>query len=434
MFVAPSIWHIVLHVFFDTVLEIVHVPFDEPIDADVQRCRRHVAQLLFREAGVGTGFEDVAGWRHGNIVPDRLLPHRLLKALHEVRHRDRVLVAEVVDQTLRGLLGGRRDSVHGGQASRHDVIDVCEVALQFRPAWALEDFQRLSVRNFLGEREGRHVGTSPGPVHRKEAKAYHGQPVDVRVRVRHHLVGLLSCRVEARRVIDLVRFSKGRLGVQTINGTGRRVDDAGHGVARSGGLQELNEARHVGCDVRGRILGGVTNPSLGGKGEDVRDLVLAEDMVEKVPLVDICLECIDALAHQVLGPFPLEARRVVGAIVVDTDDAIASTFQCKRTMVADETRRACHEHHPPCGRLAGFGRCQVLDLPPRAAAHDAGGLAFVLAAYGRTHAARCSRECSCPWPSPNHRLARCLLCLRGRCLRRGGLHETDPDPGTATWQ
>merc|ERR1719491_1893856 len=77
------------------------------------------------------------------------------------------------------LLGGWAHMVHSGNCTGNDVVDECEVALQFRLAGTLEDVDRLSCLNLFGEREGCHVGSPPRPIHSEESQADHGQAEDV---------------------------------------------------------------------------------------------------------------------------------------------------------------------------------------------------------------------------------------------------------------
>ena len=65
------------------------------------------------------------------------------------------------------------------------------------------------------------------------------------------------------------------------------------GSGRAGRFEDVDEACDIGSHVRCGILGGVPYPGLRRQGQDVRDLVLLQDVVEEVALV-VCLEYVDA--------------------------------------------------------------------------------------------------------------------------------------------
>ena len=95
-----------------------------------------------------------------------------------------------------------------------DIVDIGEVAPHLA---VVENLDRLAGEDRLGENEHRHVRTSPGTIHRKEAQACRGKPIEMAVGMRHQLVGLFRCSIEADRVIDIVVDRKRQFRVGAIN-------------------------------------------------------------------------------------------------------------------------------------------------------------------------------------------------------------------------
>ena len=137
----------------------------------------------------------------------------------------RVVVADVVDAVRRragGRVGavripvgvGRGDVIAGADHPFHDVVDVREVAAH--PA-VVEHVNRLPLENGFCEQEHRHVGASPRPVHREEAQAGGGEPIQMAVRVRHELVRLLRGRVQRHRMVDVLVHRERHRGVRPVH-------------------------------------------------------------------------------------------------------------------------------------------------------------------------------------------------------------------------
>ena len=84
---------------------------------------------------------------------------------------------------------------------------------------------RIAARNPLAELVDGHVRTLPGSVDREEAQTRRRQPVQVRVRVRHQLVGLFRGGVEADRMVHVVVDAEGHARVGTVDRAAGGVDE-----------------------------------------------------------------------------------------------------------------------------------------------------------------------------------------------------------------
>lgn len=86
------------------------------------------------------------------------------------------------------------------------------------------DIDGLAFQHTLGELEQRHIRAPPRPIDREEAQAGGRQPIQMRVGVRHQLVGLLGGGIQGNRVIDAVGGRERDLVVQPIHGAGGGVN------------------------------------------------------------------------------------------------------------------------------------------------------------------------------------------------------------------
>src|SRR6478609_2920601 len=74
-----------------------------------------------------------------------------------------------------------------------DVVDVGKVPLHLAK---IEDLDRLVLDDGLGEEKQGHIGTTPGTVHGKKAKATAGHTIEMRIAMSHEFIGFFRRRVE----------------------------------------------------------------------------------------------------------------------------------------------------------------------------------------------------------------------------------------------
>ncbi len=145
-----------------------------------------------------------------------------------------------------------------------DVVDVGEVA---RVVTVVEHVDRLAGEDVARELEQRHVGAPPRPVHREEAQSRHRQTEEVRVGVRHELVGLLGGGVDAQGMVDVLMHAEGHRGVGAVDRARRREDEMLDAVVAAA-LQHVQGADDVGVDIGMRVLYPVADPGLSAEMND----------------------------------------------------------------------------------------------------------------------------------------------------------------------
>ena len=159
---------------------------------------------------------------------------------------------------------------------RHDsldhIVDIGEVAAH---ASALEQADRLSGEDRLGEQPEGHVGAAPRPVGGKEAKPGRRQAEDVRIGVRHQFVGLLGGRIEAQGVVDIVGGAERQPRIGAVDRGRGRIDEVAAAMPAAP-LEDIGEACEVGVSVGGRVVHGVAHPRLSGEMDDEREAMALE--------------------------------------------------------------------------------------------------------------------------------------------------------------
>ena len=146
------------------------------------------------------------------------------------------------------------------------------------------------------------------------------------VGVSDFLTGLFRCGVETSGLVGLVRFGKGNLLVEPVDGAGRGPDDSGLRVRGFAGLEKRDEARDVAVDVRVGILHGVANPSLRREVHHVSESNHIEELRQEFRVVDIAFDDEDVVrGEEGLAGF-FEGRIVVVVEVVESDDAVSASF------------------------------------------------------------------------------------------------------------
>ncbi|PON48432.1 hypothetical protein PanWU01x14_237210 [Parasponia andersonii] len=244
---------------------------------------------------------NVAVSRHVHNIPLRLNLQMPLKNIHKRRYGHRRRVPQVKDPVRRwplflptrpGTLPGR---VQRSEAPLHDVVNVGEIPGQVDPILAPVDRDGLPLEDVPGEGEIGHVGSAPRAVHREEPQPGDGKTVNVVVRVRDLLPGLLCRRVQACRPVRTVRLGEGHLVVQPVHRAGRGPDDRRLGVGRFAGLEERDEPGDVAVDVRARVLHGVADPGLGREVHHVRERYDVEELFEEAAVVHVPLDDEDSV-------------------------------------------------------------------------------------------------------------------------------------------
>ncbi|CAA7400617.1 unnamed protein product [Spirodela intermedia] len=319
---------------------VVDVPVDELAQTGGETSGGAVAQFSAGEADVGVGKEDVPVRRHPYDPLLGLHPQQALQDGHQLRHRNRRGVTEVVHPQLRRPAlcpaatgaGAPLRRVQRRQAALYDVADEGEIPRHLPAAGGLEDGDVLAGENVPGEGEVGHVGAPPWPVHGEEAEPREGEPVDVVVDVGDLLAGLLE----------------GATLVEAIDGGGGRPHDGRRRVcALGGGLEQRHETSDVGVDVRLRAAHGVAHAGLCGEVEDVGERKGAEERRQQGTVIEVTLRHEDAARRQERRAAPLQRGGVVGVEVVKPHHAVAALFEGQRAVGAYEPRRTGDEHRQP---------------------------------------------------------------------------------------
>ena len=195
-----------------------------------------VPKILIRKAHVRVRVRNVAVSWHLDHVLLRLHIQQALQSPHQLRHRHRRLVPQIVNPQLRrppllaAAPGALLRRVERPQATLNDVVDVREVTRHLLPILRLVNINTLPLKNIFGEKEVSHVGPTPGTVHREEPQPREGKTVNMVVSVGNFLAGFLRCGVEARWPVGTVELREWVIGVESVHGARRGPDDRRLGV------------------------------------------------------------------------------------------------------------------------------------------------------------------------------------------------------------
>lgn len=156
---------------------IAHVPLHELPEPAGEVGRGLVREIAEGLAHVRVCVRNVAVRRHLYHVPLRLRVQQVFQNRHQVPHRHRGGVPQIVNPQLGrptllpaapgALLGG----VQRPETPLHDVVDVGEVTRHLLPVLRLVHVDGLPLKDVFGEEEVSHVGSPPGAVHREEPEA-----------------------------------------------------------------------------------------------------------------------------------------------------------------------------------------------------------------------------------------------------------------------
>ena len=155
-----------------------------------------------------------------------------------------------------------------------DVVDVGEVPLH---PTLVEHVDRPSLEDRPGEEKERHVGPSPGSVHREEAEARARETVQVSVAVGHQLVGLLRRGIQAQRVVHVVVHGEREPRVRAVH-RARRGEDQVLDTLVTAALEDVEEPDHVRVDVGVRVRERVAHPGLCGQVDHAGGPVAPEEL------------------------------------------------------------------------------------------------------------------------------------------------------------
>ena len=271
---------------------------DELPEAGVKGGGGLVAEVARGMADVGVRERHVAVARHRDNALVRFLAEELLEDGDHAGDGHRRGVAEVVDTEgrrpalLTGLgAGAPTGRVERAEAALDDVVDVGEVAADFGAVGRAEERDGIAGDDAVGEGEVGHVGASPRAVDREEPKAGDGEAVDVVVRVRDGLAGLLGGRVQRGGSVRAVVLREGRVGVEPVHRRRRRPHDRRLRVGvPGGGLEKADEAGDIGGHVRLRRPHRVPHAGLRGEVQDVSEGHDGEEPLEQGRVVDVGAE------------------------------------------------------------------------------------------------------------------------------------------------
>ncbi len=187
-----------------------------------------------------------------------------------------------------------------------------------------------------GEQPRRHVGPAPRAVDGEVAQAGGGQAVEVRVGVRHQLVGLLAGGVQAHRVVDRVVGGERNLGVGAVDAGRAGVDEVLDAVVAAA-FEQVGEADDVRLHVGVRILQRVAHAGLRGEVDDGVEVAFLEQVFHHHAVGDVVLEEAEVgVGLELLQPRELQRRVVVVVEVVDADHFVAALQQDLRDVHADK--------------------------------------------------------------------------------------------------
>mmetsp|Transcript_59449 Transcript_59449/g.140639 ORF Transcript_59449/g.140639 Transcript_59449/m.140639 type:complete len:306 (+) Transcript_59449:1652-2569(+) len=289
---------------------------------------------------------------HRHEVLDRLAAHRLLDRLDEAHQLDGRMVADVEHAVGRAGAGrvsrvrvvgrvGRRGAVQHPHDAFGDVVDVGEVADHLA---VVEHVDRPPLDDGLGEQEQRHVRPAPGPVHREEAQPRRRQAEQVRVGMRHQLIGLLGGGVQADRVVDAVVFAEGHQRVAAVHAGAGRIGQVLH-AAVAAAFQDVGEADDVAVDVGVGVLDRVAHPGLRRQVHHPVEALFGKQLGHALAVGHVHLHEAEArLAVQARQAVLLELGAVVVVEVVQAHHFVAARQQDLADMHADEAGGAGDEY------------------------------------------------------------------------------------------
>lgn len=203
------------------------VPLNEAFQPGSQRGGGFEPDIAAKVVHVGIGDRHIPVL-HGQIFPDCRPPDQAFKYFDERGQFFGLVVAQVIN-SVGAIAGGRirlvsaegrvsfGPPVHDPINPLDDVVDVGEIP----PHLAMvEDLDRNTFQDCLGEEVVGHVRSPPGSVNREEAQPGHRQAIEMAITVGQQFIGLLSSGIERHGMVDIIVHRKRKFTIRTINRTG----------------------------------------------------------------------------------------------------------------------------------------------------------------------------------------------------------------------
>ena len=320
----------------DSVLVVFLIPCRELAQALFNRRRRPEVEVALQFTDIRIRLVDITGLHRQKLLLRRLADS-LFQHLDEVHELLRLVVADVVDLVaVAELIRLGRIAEHVLDA-RDDVIDIGEVAVHIA---VVVDLDGLAPADLVGELEIRHIRTAERPVNREEAQPRRRNAVEMAVGVRHEFIRLLRRRIEADRMVDIVRRRERRLLLVAVDRRARSKEQMLH-LMMAARLEDVEEADDVRVDIRTRMVDAVPHASLRCEIDDNVRLILLEQRRDRRLIRQVALDKRERrILAQNLQPALLQADIVVVIDIIKADNRRPESQQPLREMKTDESRSA----------------------------------------------------------------------------------------------
>lgn len=315
-------------------LIVVLIPLRELAQPLFNRRRRLEVKVALQFAHIRVRLIDIARLHWQELLLCRLADG-LFQHLNEVHELLRLVVADVVDLVaVAELIRLRRIAEHVLDA-RDDVIDIGEVAVHIAVVVNLDG---LAPADLVSELEIRHIRTAERSVDREEAQPRRRNPIEMAVSVRHELIRLLRRRIEADRMVDIVRRRERRLLLIAIDRRARSKEQMLH-LMMTTCLENVEEADDVRVDIRARMVDAVPHTSLRREIDDNVRLILIEQRRDCRLIRQVTLDKRERrILAQDLQPALLQADIIVIIDIIKADNRRPEPQQPLRQMKADKSR------------------------------------------------------------------------------------------------
>lgn len=316
------------------ILIVVLIPRRELAQPLFNRRRRLEVKVALQFAHIRVRLIDIARL-HWQELLLRRLADGLFQHLNEVHELLRLVVADVVDLVaVAKLIRLRRIAEHVLDA-RDDVVNIGEVTVHIA---VVVDLDGLASADLVGELEIRHIRAAERPVDREEAQPRRRNAVKMAVGVRHELIRLLRRRIEADRMIDIVRRRERRLLLVAVDRRARSKEQMLHRVMAAR-LEDIEETDDVRVDIRARMVDAVPHTSLRREIDDNVRLILLEQRRDRRLIRQVALDKRERrILAQDLQPALLQADIVVVIDIIKADNRRPEPQQPLRQMKADKSR------------------------------------------------------------------------------------------------
>ena len=244
--------------------------------------------------------------------------------LDEVEQGFRPVVAEIVECERRLTVVRLGRTIDRRQDARNDIVDIGEVALHIA---AVEDLDRPTVQNLLGEAPIGHVRAPPRSIDRKEPQAGKGQSIEMGIGVSQQFRSPFAGGIDRHRPIDPVLDREGKLTVRAIDGGGAGKEKVAQLRKLQRRLLQCQLTKGIRLQVDIGIFKRIAHAGLGGQVHDLGDFRMAG--YERQHLFAIgnvqAREGETAIPLQLGETRLLKGRLVIVVEVVDPDNRTASS-------------------------------------------------------------------------------------------------------------